>query len=482
MRKIRKIAVFLLCVCLFTAVFGRSETKAAPSGTGTYKVTTSAGLNVRSHADTGSSKITAIKVGTVVEVTQVNGDWGYVPKYGGWINLNYADLISSSESNSLTSANISNGYYIIKLKSDSSKGFDVEGAEKENGVRLHVWEIHGGDNQVFYLERQNDGTYKITAKHSNLSVEVRNSSHENEADVAQWDYADGYDCKLWYVIDCGSGYYKFVNKESKKCIDIQGNGVENGTRIWQYEDNGTDAQRFQLVPVNGTSNTQTGIVHANGGLRVRKGRGTNYAKLTTIPNGTTIEISDIQSNWGKVTYAGHTGYISMDFVQFNNAAENTATNTSGIQLDVADMKQYDSRWKNVTLGKSGKTMKSIGCAVTSLAMAESYRTKSTITPNEMAGKLSFTSSGALYWPSNYKKYSGSEYLTKLSNLLSEGKPVLICGFTNSGGQHWVIVKGYNGNGLSASNFTINDPNSSSRTTLQDFLNKYSNYSCLRYYD
>lgn len=475
--KTKKITIILFLVCFLVTAFHITEIKAAPSGTGTYKVTASAGLNVRSNADVSSSKITAIKNGTVVEVTQVSGDWGYVPKYGGWINLNYANLIASSENNSLVSANISNGYYIIKLKSDLSKGWDIDGGKKDNGIALQVWEIHGGDNQVFYLERQGDGTYKIIAKHSGLSIEVRNSSHENEIDVAQWEYVDGYNCKLWYIVDCGNGYYKFVNKESGKCIDIQGNETANGTRVQQYEDNGTDAQRFQLVSAE-NANVQTGVVNANGGLRVREGRGTQYAKLITIPNGTKIEVSDVQSNWGKVTYAGYTGYVSMDFISLTGSTDTS----SGILLNVTDMKQYDSRWKSVKLGKSGKTIGSIGCAVTSLAMAESYRTNSTITPKEMANKLSFTSGGALYWPSNYKKYAGSNYLQKLSDLLSEGKPVLICGLTNSDGQHWVVVKGYNGAGLSASNFTINDPGSSSRTTLQDFLNKYNNYRCLRYYE
>jgi len=465
------IAVFLV-LCLFTTLFfGTNEVKAAPSGLGTYKVTASIGLNVRSSADINSLRINGLLYGTTVEVTQLSGDWGYLPAYNGWINLNYAELISSN----LTSANIADGDYIIKIKSNPSKVVDVDGARLENGVFLQIWEEHGGNNQVFHFERQSDSSYKIIPKHSNLPIEVRNSSHENDAEIAQWEYVDGYNCKLWYVIDCGNGYFKFVNKESNKCMDVQGNGTENGVRIQQYEDNGTDAQRFQLISVNVS---KTGTVNALGGLRLRGGRGTQYAKLTTIPNGTKIEVSEIESNWGKVTYAGRTGYVSMDYV----VLENNNPNTSGINLNVPDMKQYDSKWKSVQLGKSEGTIGSIGCCVTSLTMAESYRTGSNITPKDMAGKLSFTSDGSLYWPGNYNIDYTADYLQKIYNLLSEGKPVLVCGFTNSGGQHWIVVKGYNGNGLSASNFTINDPGSSSRKTLQDFFDKYSRYSCIVYYN
>ncbi len=472
----RLIAIFLVSCLFATLFFGINEVKAAPSGSGTYKVTASSGLNVRSSADINSSKINALNYGTTVEVTQLNGDWGYLPAYNGWINLNYAELVSAS-SPSLTSTNIADGDYIIKIKSDPSKVVDVDGARLENGVFLQIWEEHRGDNQIFHLERQSDGSYKIIPKHSNLPIEVRDSSHENEAEIAQWEYVDGYNCKLWYIIDCGNGYFKFVNKESNMCMDVQGNGTENGVRIQQYEDNGTDAQRFQLIPAN---SARTGTVNASGGLRLRKGRGTQYAKLTTIPNGSKIEVSEIESNWGRVTYAGHTGYVSMDYVVFEN--NNNTPNTSGINLNVTDMKQYDSQWKSVQLGKSGKTIGSIGCCVTSLAMTESYRTGSNITPKDMTGKLSFTSGGSLYWPSNYNKDYTPDYLQKIYNLLSEGKPVLVCGFTSSGGQHWIVVKGYNGNGLSASNFTINDPGSSSRKTLQDFFDKYSRYSCIVYYN
>ncbi|UKI48949.1 MAG: hypothetical protein L6U99_08965 [Clostridium sp.] len=57
-------------------------------------------------------------------------------------------------------------------------------------------------------------------------------------------------------------------------------------------------------------------------------------------------------------------------------------------------------------------MRQIGCAITSLAITESYRQNKTITPDVMLKQLNFTNGGALYWPSNYKSYIGSSYLNK----------------------------------------------------------------------
>lgn len=172
----------------------------------------------------------------------------------------------------------------------------------------------------------------------------------------------------------------------------------------------------------------------------------------------------------------------------------TATEASvrfeqGVSLNVADMKQFDSRWKNVIMGSSGVTIGSKGCTVTCLAMTESYRRGTTITPDVMARELRFNESGSLLeWPNNYSAYWGDDYLSKIEELLSEGKPVIICSKNNNTGkQHWVVVTGYNGGGLSTENFAINDPGSSTRKTLKEFLDHYyrefgCTYRCLRYYN
>ena len=60
------------------------------------KVTAKAGLNVRKGAGTNYNIITALKRGTVVSVSKVSGNWGYVGKYGGWICLDYTAKVSTT--------------------------------------------------------------------------------------------------------------------------------------------------------------------------------------------------------------------------------------------------------------------------------------------------------------------------------------------------------------------------------------------------
>ncbi|MBP3905752.1 MAG: phage tail family protein [Peptostreptococcaceae bacterium] len=85
-------------------------------------------------------------------------------------------------------------------------------------------------------------------------------------------------------------------------------------------------QYTQKVTTTTTSSTTTNNykITANPSLRLRSGRGTKYSTLTTIKKGTTVKITDIKSNWGKVTYNGKTGYVSMQYVQKVSTAKSVA--------------------------------------------------------------------------------------------------------------------------------------------------------------
>ena len=90
---------------IFT-VFPTMQVSAAPSGNGTYIVTATSGLNVRSGPSTSYSKINGIPYGKTFTVTKTSNEWGYVPSHNGWVSLHYAKILSSSNS---TNANISTG-------------------------------------------------------------------------------------------------------------------------------------------------------------------------------------------------------------------------------------------------------------------------------------------------------------------------------------------------------------------------------------
>ncbi len=208
-----------------------------------------------------------------------------------------------------------------------------------------------------------------------------------------------------------------------------------------------------------------------GKLRVRSTPSTAGTILGNLPSGTAVTVLTVTGDFARIIYSGNkTGYVNKNYL----TQTKPISTYKAISLKVPDYKQTDSRWAKVTLGNSGQSIAKIGCATTALAMTESYRTGTTIYPHTMAKKLSYTSGGAVYWPSNYTIVtSSSGYLETIYKSLSAGKPVIVGAKNSYGGQHYVVVTGVKStNTLTTASFYINDPGSSSRTTLSQFLSAY----------
>lgn len=235
-----------------------------------------------------------------------------------------------------------------------------------------------------------------------------------------------------------------------------------------------------IAPVSGAYAAR--VKTAGGNLNVRTGAGTSYSIRTSLPNGKTVVVLSQSGGWAKILYHGKSvGYVSNRYLTAASSS-NTANGNAAVRLSVVSYKQTDPRWANVKIGTAGDTIGSSGCTTTALAMTESYRTGTTITPAMMATRLTYAPAGWLYWPSNYLiSTNGTNYLQTIYNLLKSGKPVILGMKKASGAQHWVVVTGFTGGALTASNFTVNDPGSNTRTTLSSFVSAYPNFYKMVYY-
>lgn len=91
---------------------------------------------------------------------------------------------------------------------------------------------------------------------------------------------------------------------------------------------------FASVPAHkaeaATYTTGTYKITASSGLRLRSGAGTSYSTLATIPNGTTVSVTQISGVWGKTTYSGNTGWISLDYAsKVTSSSTGTGSSDSG---------------------------------------------------------------------------------------------------------------------------------------------------------
>ena len=231
-----------------------------------------------------------------------------------------------------------------------------------------------------------------------------------------------------------------------------------------------------------SSNVKT-VGISSGTLNIREGAGTSYDKIGALKKGDTVIVLSASNGWSRVLHSGNkVGFVSSKYL-IDPAETSPVPSHPAASLNVPSFKQTDSRWADVKIGSSGKTIAQIGCATTGIAMMESFRTGTVIHPDAMSKKLKYTASGNIYWPSHYTAVTDStSYLNKIYTLLKNGKPVLL-GVKNSyGSQHWVVITGYKGGDtLSAANFTINDPGSKTRTNLQQLLNSYPRFYKYFYY-
>ncbi len=222
------------------------------------------------------------------------------------------------------------------------------------------------------------------------------------------------------------------------------------------------------------SSTPSAVKISSGYLNVRSGAGTSYARVASLPKNEEVLVLSSANGWSRILYRGNkTGYVSSRYLSSGSGA---------VSLAVPSFKQTDPRWVELEVGTSGKPFSKIGCATTAIAMMESYRTGTTIYPHIMAQNLRYTPSGDVFWPEAYNVVTtNADYLNAIYGKLKENKPVLFGARNRYGSQHWVVITGFTGGELTAANFTIHDPGSSTRTTLQQFLSSYPTFYKYFYY-
>lgn len=304
-----------------------------------------------------------------------------------------------------------------------------------------------------------DGIYMIQSGNSDDRVlDINNWNMDNCGNLETY-YKNDTTNQRYQVTYVGNGYYKIIAVHSGRAIDVAGGSTASGTNVQQYEWNGTDAQLWKFE-------------YAGNGyyyIHSKLGKYLDNSNGSTEP-GNNVIVYDFNG-----TAAQKWKFVVSNGSKIVPPVDNT------VQLSVPSYKQYDSRWGSTKIGT--KTIKSIGCLLTSLSMKYSYHTGRNVYPNEMKGKLSFSNNDLLWYSvtnlgysysDNYNSCITNSIMTTIYNKLKDGKPVIIGGKKSNGGTHWVVVTGYTGSGngsFKASDFQINDPNAA-RTTLAQFTSTY----------
>jgi Ricin-type beta-trefoil lectin domain-like len=65
------------------------------------------------------------------------------------------------------------------------------------------------------------------------------------ANVQQWP-SNGAAAQRWSIEGVGGGYFRIVNKNSLKVLDVAGCSLSNGANVQQWDWTGGDCQLWQL--------------------------------------------------------------------------------------------------------------------------------------------------------------------------------------------------------------------------------------------
>ena len=216
------------------------------------------------------------------------------------------DLIKDGELYYIASAAGDAGKWVIEQNTTDSR-FPAQLQKKETDNAYQQYRVY----------RQSDGSYSFYCEANQRWLDLDNAGLTNGTLVHFWTnevHPTTHDNQKWYITVTETGLKikprQAVLNNSTAVLDLYASKLEQGGRIEVYEDNGTLAQRWKLVPVNpaaAVTTTDTLTVDKNGRLTIQGLLpGTYTLKEVTTPGGyQTMADATI-----KVDANGHVTWVS----------------------------------------------------------------------------------------------------------------------------------------------------------------------------
>ena len=145
---------------------------------------------------------------------------------------------------------IVDGTYYISTAIDDKYILDIADFSKINGARLQIWEKFSlGDNQKFQIKSSEDGSYTIEAVHSGKVLDVAGAGKNNGTKVQQYTN-NGTDAQKWKIEENEDGTYSIISKCNDLYLDIPQETAKNGVKLQVYEKKKTQSQKFKFIKIN----------------------------------------------------------------------------------------------------------------------------------------------------------------------------------------------------------------------------------------
>lgn len=322
-------------------------------------VNVSSSLRVRSGAGTNYQVIGYLTNGESLNITGESGEW-YIINYNGkngYVSKEYVSVTTqnNTSSSSNNSNNVLNKEGIVvnvstnlRVRSGAGTNYGVLGY-LINGNKVTIT----GENGSWYAINYNGKTGYVSKEFINISNNSSNSSNTgNESNTT--GYIVNVSSNLRVRSGAGTSYSTvgYLNNGSKVTIlsesgdwyKISYNGGD-GYVSKQYVSVGGNNSSSNTGVSNNTSQESTlnqfgQVVNITSNLRVRSNPSTSASVVTYLLNGTKVNIIGESGDWYKITYGGHTGYVSKNYIKIVSSSSSSSTISSAYEAILNAMKQH----------------------------------------------------------------------------------------------------------------------------------------------
>lgn len=161
--------------------------------------------------------------------------------------------------------NLLNGSHTIKVVCKGTKN-----ASSSNTIcALDAFASISAPDQTAY--------YKIVNKNSGKVMDVYQGSMNSGANIIQYTYTGGVNQKF-QIVKTASGDYKIINQKSGKVLDISGGSTSTGANLVQSDDTNAASQHWQLIDAG------------NGYFKIQN---TNSSYLADVTGSSTANVAQI---------------------------------------------------------------------------------------------------------------------------------------------------------------------------------------------
>jgi Bacterial Ig-like domain (group 2)/Ricin-type beta-trefoil lectin domain-like len=142
------------------------------------------------------------------------------------------------------------------VNTNSSLCVDAAGWGTANGTIVQQYTCGAAQtNQEWQFQPTDGGYYRVVNRNaynataSNVVWDVTGGPRAtaDQIPIQLWSYVNNTN-QQWMPVPLGNGAYKFVARNSSKCLDVPGASMAAPTALQQFDCNGTAAQSFTLQP------------------------------------------------------------------------------------------------------------------------------------------------------------------------------------------------------------------------------------------